>query len=91
MSFKQRKGQQGRKPSLEEFASSVEGQQRNPWEGLDPQAPRYKGGNPNAKAMTLPMNEYEYTRLIEASRRAGRKPLDFIRNAVRDAVKQELD
>lgn len=81
------------KTSLEDFANSVEGQQRQgkPWEGLDPKAARYKRGNPSAKGMTLPMNEYEYTRLIEASARANRKPLDFIRNAVRAAVDQELD
>jgi hypothetical protein len=90
---KKRETSKPRTSSLEEFANSVEGHHREgkPWEGFDPKAARYKAGNPGAKGMTLPMNEYEYARLIEASTRANRKPLDFIRNAVRVAVDGELD
>lgn len=90
---KKRETVRPRTASLEEFANSVEGQPSagKPWEGMDPKAARYKAGNPSAKGMTLPMNEYEYARLIEASTRANRKPLDFIRNAVRVAVDGELD
>ena len=90
---KQRQPAPKKATSLEQFAASVEGQETKdaPWAGLDPKAARYKAGNAKAKAMTLGFNEYEYARLIEASARANRKPLDFIRNAVKLAVDQELE
>ena len=65
-----------------------------PWEGLDPNAPRYKRdgkGNPNSKTLTFPMNEYEHIRLQEACKSADRNMLDFVRRAVKKAVAKELD
>lgn len=83
-----------RKPTqtLEQFADSVEGQPpAKSWKGLDPNAPRYKAGNPNSKTLSFPMNEYEHLRLVEASKAADRTMLDFVRQAVKVAVAKELD
>ena len=43
---------------------------------VDPTAPR------NFKALKLGLNEYEYQILEEASRKAGRSKLNFIRHAM---------
>jgi hypothetical protein len=51
---------------------------------LDPDAKR------DFKGLTVHMNEYEYTRLIQAAKAADRKPVDFMRQAVKRAVIQEI-
>ncbi len=52
--------------------------------GLDPDAPR------NFKGLSLHMNEYEYTRLMQAAQSADRRPVDFMRIAVKKAVTSEI-
>lgn len=49
---------------------------------VDPTAPR------NFKALKLGLNEYEYQILEDASRRAGRSKLNFIRHAMLTMAKE---
>ncbi len=51
---------------------------------LDPKAPR------KHKSLTMHMNEYEYTRLVQAAEAAERGMLDFMRLALRKAIKAEI-
>ena len=51
---------------------------------LDPKAPR------KHKSLTMHMNEYEYTRLRQAAEAAERGMLDFLRLALRRAIKAEI-
>ena len=51
---------------------------------LDPRAPK------KYKSLTMHMNEYEYTRLVQGAEAAERGMLDFVRLAVRRAVKAEI-
>jgi len=51
---------------------------------LDPKAPR------KHKSLTMHMNEYEYTRLRQAAESAERGLLDFVRLALRRAIKAEI-
>lgn len=51
-------------------------------QAIDPTAPR------NFKALKLGLNEYEYQILEEASRKAGRSKLNFIRHAMLTMAKE---
>ena len=51
-------------------------------QSVDPTAPR------NFKALKLGLNEYEYQILEEASRKAGRSKLNFIRHAMLTMAKE---
>ena len=51
---------------------------------LDPKAPR------KHKSLTVHMNEYEYTRLVQGAESAERGMLDFVRLALRRAIKEEI-
>ena len=51
---------------------------------LDPRAPR------KHKSLTVHMNEYEYTRLVQGAESAERGLLDFVRVALRKAIKAEI-
>jgi len=52
--------------------------------GLDPKAPK------NYKSLTLHMNEYEYTRFVQAAESAERGMLDFLRRALKKAISEEI-
>ena len=52
--------------------------------GLDPTAPR------KHKSLTVHMNEYEYSRLVQGAKSAERGLLDFLRLALRKAIKAEI-
>ena len=51
---------------------------------LDPKAAR------KHKSLTVHMNEYEYTRLRQGAESAERGLLDFVRLALRRAIKEEI-
>ena len=67
----------GAEPKTERTAPAVKKEQT-----LDPTAPR------NFKALKLGLNEHEYLILEEASRRAGRSKLNFIRHAMLTMAKE---
>ena len=50
--------------------------------GPNPKAPR------KFKSLTLPMNEYEYTRLVAGAESADRGLLDFVRQAVKNEIQE---
>jgi len=52
--------------------------------GLDPKAPKLY------KSLTLQMNEYEYTRFVQAAESAERGMLDFLRRALKKAITEEI-
>jgi len=52
--------------------------------GLDPKAAK------GYKSLTLHMNEYEYTRFVQAAESAERGMLDFLRRALRKAITEEI-
>ena len=52
---------------------------------LDPKAAK------NFKSLTMHMNEYEYTRFVQAAESAERGLLDFLRLALKRAIVAELD
>ncbi len=52
--------------------------------GLDPKAPK------NYRSLTLHMNEYEYTRFVQAAESAERGLLDFLRRALKKAISEEI-
>jgi len=52
--------------------------------GLDPKAPK------GYKSLTMHMNEYEYTRFIQAAESAERGMLDFLRRALKKAIIEEI-
>ena len=52
--------------------------------GLDPKAPK------NHKSLTMHMNEYEYSRFIQAAESAERGMLDFLRRALKKAIIEEI-
>ena len=53
-------------------------------QGLDPKAPR------KYKSLTLQMNEYEYTRLKQASESQDRGLADYIRIALKKAISEDI-
>jgi len=52
--------------------------------GLDPKAPK------GYKSLTMHMNEYEYTRFVQAAESAERGMLDFLRRALKKAITEEI-
>ncbi|MCJ8335587.1 MAG: hypothetical protein MJH10_15325 [Epibacterium sp.] len=78
--------------AIEQFAAEADQprRKRSPWHGMDPDASRHKRGNPKAKAINLPLNEYEYARLNEAAKKAKRSLSDYMRIAIFDAVDNDL-
>ncbi len=65
-------------PRVEAFAAQAD----NPGGSLtDPDAPR------SFKKINVPFNEYEFKILEEATKRAGRSKLNFIRFAILEASK----
>ena len=68
---------------VEAFAAGAESETETPViQSVDPTAPR------NFKALKLGLNEYEYKILEEASRKAGRSKLNFIRHAMLSMAKE---
>lgn len=67
--------------SIEAFAAGAD----KPAGSLNKKAPR------NYKYLKFSMNEYEYTRLKAACESSDRGMLDFIRQALKTAIKKELD
>jgi hypothetical protein len=85
---------------VEEWASLAESgkslnelrsEKAQPWEGFDPHAKRTPTANPNAKGLTINLNEYEFYRLVEAARRANRSKSSFIIDATLKAINEQLD
>lgn len=52
--------------------------------GLDPKAPKLY------KSLTLQMNEYEYSRLVQGAALADRGLLDFIRQCLKKGLAEEI-
>ena len=52
--------------------------------GLNPKAPR------NYKSLTLPLNEHEYTRLVQGAESADRGLLDFMRQCLKKGIAAEV-
>ena len=52
--------------------------------GLDPKAPKLY------KSLTLQMNEYEYTRLVQGAESADRGLLDFIRQCLKKGIAEGI-
>jgi hypothetical protein len=65
---------------LNDFVSAAD----KPEGALDPKAPR------KYKSITVPMNEYEYNKLVAAAEQADRGLLDFIRQSLKASIKKEL-
>ena len=68
------------KQDINDFVAAAD----KPEGALDPRAPR------KYKSITVPMNEYEYNRLVAAAEEADRGLLDFIRQSLKTAIKKEI-
>ena len=75
-----RQGKPPTKKSIDEFAAGAD----KPAGSLNKKAPR------NYKSLTVSMNEYEYTRLKAACESSDRGMLDFVRQALKTAIKKEI-
>jgi len=67
---------------IERFASGADGA---PTQNLEPSAPR------NYKKINVPFNEYEFHKLEEAAARAGRSKLNYLRWAMLEQTKRDLE
>ncbi|WP_404369620.1 hypothetical protein [Marinobacter sp.] len=67
---------------VEEFASGADGA---PTRNLEPSAPR------THKKINVPFNEYEFQQLEEAANRSGRSKLNYLRWAMLEQAKRDLD
>ena len=81
---KVRKPAANKSPTPDEIEAFAAGAEAAPEieQTIDPTAPR------NFKALKLGLNEYEYQILEDASRRAGRSKLNFIRHAMLTMAKE---
>jgi hypothetical protein len=75
------RGKKQTEKSIDDFAAGAD----KPAGSLNPKAAR------NYKSLTISMNEYEYTRLKAACDSSDRGMLDFVRQALKVAIKKELD
>ena len=66
---------------VEQFAAAADGA---PTRNLEPSAPR------THKKINVPFNEYEFQQLEEAAVRAGRSKLNFLRWAMLEQAKRDV-
>ena len=76
-----RQGKPPTKKSIDEFAAGAD----KPAGALNEKAAR------NFKYLKVSFNEYEYTRLKAACESSNRGTLDFVRQALKTAIKKEVD
>ena len=70
-----------REKQVEQFAAAADGA---PTRNLAPSAPR------THKKINVPFNEYEFQQLEEAAVRAGRSKLNFLRWAMLEQAKRDV-
>jgi len=67
---------------VEAWAAGADGASR---QDLDPSAPR------THKRINVPFNEYEFQQLEEAAKRSGRSKLNYLRWAMLEQAKKDLE